>query len=127
VGCRRNIGSRSILTLTLPKLGKVLTDTDRPAPAPAPTTLLLCRHPLGVAHSQQLETDAIRVDFFRITLCRYELLSNLTVTVNHPSVKKGMKVTLATGGKVTELTGHERYLISNMILVDFDQISPESL
>lgn len=33
----------------------------------------------------------------------YEQLANLTVTVNHPAVKPGMKATLATGGKVTEL------------------------
>ena len=37
----------------------------------------------------------------------YEHLPNLTVTVNHPAVKKGMKVTLATGGKVTELTSQD--------------------
>ena len=33
-----------------------------------------------------------------------ENLTNLTVTVNIPAVKKGMKASLATGGKVTELT-----------------------
>ena len=32
-----------------------------------------------------------------------ESLPNLTVTVNHPAVKPGMKATLATGGRVTEL------------------------
>ena len=32
-----------------------------------------------------------------------ENLTNLTITVNIPSVKKGMKASLATGGKVTEL------------------------
>ena len=32
-----------------------------------------------------------------------ENLPNLTVTVNHAAVKPGMKATLATGGKVTEL------------------------
>ena len=32
-------------------------------------------------------------------------LTNLTVTVNIPAVKPGMKATLATGGKVTQLPG----------------------
>jgi hypothetical protein len=37
----------------------------------------------------------------------FEHLPNLTVTVKHPTVKKGMKATLATGGKVTELPGSD--------------------
>jgi hypothetical protein len=45
----------------------------------------------------------------------YEHLSNLTVTVNHTSVTKGMKATLATGGKVTELTGTDGGGISFML------------
>ena len=34
-----------------------------------------------------------------------EQLTNLTVTVNIAAVKKGMKATLASGGKVTEVAG----------------------